>query len=222
MRFWFRPRRLIVEVHRRIQITHKVGNPNVGVFASVRNTGGRELRVKSIEVLLSRDGKALGRFNAQNYFENLSSQNSVLFVPFTLNPGESWDHGTNLFDPFDRGTETFFREHESALSSDIRQKMHGRAETDKTLVPADPNLVKPFLEVFERLFVWVPGEYVVELIVTAEPGSASFAQKYRFTLYESDSAEPKPYADDFKFGGGLSYNADSHVGIFVPLQQHSG
>jgi hypothetical protein len=29
----------------------------------------------------------------------------------------------------------------------------------------------------------------VELVVDAEPGSASFSKKYRFTLHESDSAE---------------------------------
>ena len=80
----------------------------------------------------------------------------------------------------------------------------------------------PFLTLFETLFVWCPGEYVAALSVVAEPGSASFSTKYRFTLYESDSAELRSHMDDYKFGGGLSYNVDRHIGASVPLSQHGG
>jgi hypothetical protein len=85
-----------------------------------------------------------------------------------------------------------------------------------------PSLVAPFLTLFERLFIWLPGEYVAELSVIAEPGSASFSHRYRFTLYESDSNELRSHIDDYKFGGGLAYNVDRHVGAFVPLSQHDG
>lgn len=83
-------------------------------------------------------------------------------------------------------------------------------------------MVKPFLDLFERLFVWFPGEYVVELTVNAEPGSASFSKQYRFTLYESNSAELKSHVEDYPYGGGLSYNVDRHAGVFVPLLEHGG
>ena len=219
---WFRPRRLEVEVPSRIQITHKVGNPNVGMFVSIRNTGGRELRVRSLKMALTRDNVSLGTFPAQNYFENPSSQASVLFVPFSLKPGDTWAHGTNFLNFFDRATEKLYRESESALGADIRRKLQDRPENDKRAVVADPALVGPFLALFDRLFVWQPGEYVAELTVEAESGSASFSRKYRFTLYESDSAELRTHTDDYKFGGGLSYNVDRHAGVFIPLSRHGG
>jgi hypothetical protein len=81
---WFRPRRLDVEVHSRLLLTHKVGNPNVSMYVSIANTGGRELRVRGMRLSVSRDGKPLGVLPAQTYFETPSSQSSVLFVPFTL------------------------------------------------------------------------------------------------------------------------------------------
>ena len=96
VRLWFRPKRLEVEVHSRIQVTHKVGNPNVGIYVSVRNTGGRELRIRSLQISLTRDNAPLAVLSAQNYFESPSSQSSVLFVPFSLKPGETWAHGTRL------------------------------------------------------------------------------------------------------------------------------
>lgn len=217
----FRPRRLEVEVHSRLQITHKIGNPNVGLVLSVRNTGGRELRVRSLQLSISRDGVSLGNFPVQNYFETPSSQSTVLFVPFSLRPGESWAHGANFLNFFDRSTEKHFRESEAALGIDIRRKIQVRPEGNEQAVIAEPELVKPFLDLFQRLFMWTPGEYVIELSVVAEPGTASFSRKYRFTLYESDSTELRSHTDDYKFGGGITYNVDRHMGVFVPILQTS-
>jgi hypothetical protein len=143
-------------------------------------------------------------------------------VPFSLKPGETWAHGTNFLNPFDRATEKLYRESESALGADIRRKIEARPKDDKRAVTADATLIAPFLALFDRLFVWLPGEYIVELRVDAEPGSASFGRKYRFTLYESDSAELRSHTDDYQFGGGLTYNVDRHAGVFVPLSQHGG
>jgi len=222
VRLWLLPRRLEAEVHHKIQITHKIGNPNLGLFISIRNTGGRNLRIRAMELSVKRDGEALGRYPAQNYFERLSDQSMVLFVPFTLKPGESWEHGTNFFNEFDRATEKSFRENASSLTTDIGAKLEARPDSDKTPVVAEPALVDPFHRLFDRLFAWAPGEYIVELKVRAEPGSASFSQRYRFTLFESDTMELRSYADDFKFGGSIMYNSQRHSGLFVPLQPHNG
>ena len=214
---WLRPRRLEVEVHSRVGITHKVGNPNVAMFVSVRNTGGRELRIRSMKLELFRDGTSLGTLPAQNYFETPSSQASVLFVPFSLKPGETWAHATSFLKFFDRATEKLYRASESALSADIRQKLAAKAEGDDQAVKGEAAIVKVFLDLFAQLFLWSPGEYALDLTVNAEPGSASFSKKYRFTLYESDSEELRSHADDYIFGGGLTYNIPRHMGIFVPL-----
>ena len=216
----FRPRRLEVEVHSRVQITHKIGNPNVGMVVSVRNTGGRELRVRSLQISIARDGISLGTFPIQNYFESPSSQSSVLFIPFSLRPGEVWAHGANFLNFFDRSTEKYARASEAALGVDIRNKVQARPKGDDQAVIAEPELVKPFMDLFQRLFMWVPGEYIIELSVIAEPGTASFSSRYRFTMYESDSIELVSHTEDYKFGGGLSYNVDRHMGVFVPISKH--
>lgn len=222
VRLWLKPRRVEVEIHSRLQVTHKVGNPNVGMYVSIRNTGGRELRIKSMLVGVTRDGISLGQLSAQNYFESASSQTSSLFVPFSLKVGEAWAHGTNFLRPFDRAHEKLFRESLSALQIDIRKKIDARPAEDKQPVKADQVLVQPFLEMFEDMFNWLPGEYIVELQVNAEPGSASFSKKYRFTLYESESAELASHVEDYWYGGGLAYNIERHAGVFVPVAEHVG
>ncbi len=216
-----RPRRLEVEVHSRIQITHKIGNPNIGMVVSVRNTGGRELPVRSLQLSISRDGANLGTFPVQNYFETPSSLSSVLFIPFSLRPGESWAHATNFLNFFDRATEKNVRNGQAELMKDIQKKIEARPEENSQAVIAEQELVKPFTDLFNRLFIWTPGEYEITLKVVTAPQSASFSRKYRFTLFESDSSAIVSHTEDYKFGGGLSYDVERHIAISVPLSQHN-
>jgi hypothetical protein len=50
-------------------------------------------------------------------------------------------------------TEKFYRESESALTSDIRRKLAARPESDNNPVAAGLQLEKPFSDLFDRLFV---------------------------------------------------------------------
>jgi hypothetical protein len=220
IRLWFRPRKLEVEVHSRVFINHKIGNPCISMVVGIKNTGGRELTIRSMKLSVHRNEKPLLNLPVQNYYETLSSQSFVLFVPFSLRPGETWTHGSNFLNFFDRETEKKYRESEATLKADIENKLVIRHKDDKNAVIASPELVHPFMELFEQLFTWTPGEYVIDLSVNAEPGTASFNRKYRFTLYESDSAILRSQTQDYKFGVGISYNAEHHVSVVVPLSQH--
>lgn len=221
VRMWFRPNKLEVEVHSRITVTHKVGNPNVTLYVSIANTGGRTPRISGISVDVKRDGKFVTDLPAQSYFETPASQSSILFVPFTLKPGESWGHATNFYSEWDRTTEKLFRESESNLRARIKEKIEARAENDKNPVIVEDAFLEPFQSLFRSKFIWQPGEYIIELHVQTTQGAGSFKKCYRFTLFESDSKELISHTDDYKYGGGLSYNVDKHVGIFVPLTEHT-
>ncbi len=217
-----RPKRLDVEVNSRIRVSHMVGNPNAGVIVSIRNTGGRQLRIRAIRLVITREGKPLLSLPGLSYFETPSADTAVLFVPFGLKPGETWAHSVVFLNEFDRLAEKLFRESLSALNSDIRRKFADRTEDDKDAVVAEPALVAPFLGMFEKLFAWQPGEYITTLEVTAEPGSASFSKQYRFTLFESDTRDLVENTHDYKYGGGITYKLDSHAGVNVPLSEHVG
>jgi len=192
------------------------------MFVSIKNTGGRQLRVRSLRIVLTREKKPLAEFMAQNYLETPSASFPVLMVPFSLKPEETWSHMTNFFNPFDRATEKLYRENLSALQEDIQQKLKDKQSNDNEPVEADPKLVTPFMTLFEKLYVWEDGEYVAELIVDTEQKDITFRTKYRFTLFESDTADLKKHTEDYKFGGGIAYNIDKHIGLFVPITRHEG
>lgn len=217
----FRPRKIEVEVHSRIHITHRIGNPNMALVISIRNTGGRELRIHGLSISLSRDGQELGSFPAQNYYETGASQASVLFVPFYLKPSEYWTHSVSFLKLFDRPTEKLYRENQSALNTNIQQKIDIRPENNAhEMVVADEQFVLPFVEIFNKHFIWESGEYVITLAVKTDPSSASYLKRYRFTLYESDTSELRKHVDDYKYGGGISFNMDTHTGLTVPLIEY--
>lgn len=218
VRLWFRPRRFNVEVHTKFQVTHKVGNPNVGLFVSILNSSGRDLRVKSMKVAIYRDGTQLGIYGGQSYFENMKDSTQILLVPFTLRPGESWAHTTGFYNEFDRVAEKFYRECEAALSAQIRERVDARDDDDNSLVSADQGLVDPFIVMFDRNFIWEPGEYALELYIVAEPTNASFVGKYRFTIFESDTAELRKEVDGFKHGFGISIQRPN--GVVLPIRPH--
>ncbi|SSY76699.1 Uncharacterised protein [Alcaligenes faecalis subsp. faecalis] len=215
-----RPKRLEVEVHSRIRINNMVGNPNASIVLSIRNTGGRALRVSSLTLQLTRDGSSLVTLPGLSYYETPTSQTAVIFVPFTLQPGDTWSRFTLFFNEFDRQTEKLYRQSVSALTADVNERIAARDSSDNQPVCAAPELVAPFHSMFEKFFLWHPGEYVATLQVKAEPGSASFAKQYRFTLYESDTQELVSNTKDYKFGGGIYYQVADHTGVYVPISEH--
>jgi hypothetical protein len=221
IKLWLRPKRLEVEVNSRVFIQHAVGNPNMALVVTLRNTGGRVLRIKGLAIHLSRDGTSVGTYPAQNYFETGASTTPVLFVPFALGPGADWSKSVTFLNWSDRNTEKEFRERRATLKADIQQKIAERnPNVPPELVEADAPNLTPFLALFDRQFVWQRGEYVLTLTVDAEPGSASFRRQYRFTLYDSDTADLRAHVEGYKYGDGILWPCDKHEGLNVPLAEH--
>lgn len=216
---WFRPTRLDVEVQNRANISHKVGNPNLNLYLSLTNAGGRQTKISKISLEIERDGQHVCTLPAQSYFETLSSKGAVIFVPFVLKPGETWGYTTGFFPSFDRQSEKLYRDSESALRLRIREKLNERNPDDKRDVEAEPHFMTPFLQLFERLFIWKSGEYVAILNVQAIPSGASFSKKFRFTIFESEANELASYKEHYSTGAGLLYNVDRHAGISLPLDE---
>jgi hypothetical protein len=219
---WFRPkRRLEIEVHSRVQVIHKIGNPNLSMYVSVRNTGGREVEVRSIQTSISRDSADLGTLPAQSFFEKAESKSAVLFVPFLIKPGDAWSHMTEFYKPFDRASEKWYREAESKLGTDINLKRTARPQNQNSMpAEAEPQFVAPFVSFFEKMFVWNPGEYVISLRVTTRHKVTDFVAQYRFTLFESDTALLRSVVDEYKYGNGIYWTADRHSGVGVPITPH--
>lgn len=171
-----------------------------------------------MQISIQRDGTGLGDYPAQNYFEALTSKNTVLLTAFTPKQSETWEHTVNFLRYFDRTTEKWYRQCESALREDIHGKIEQRdPNAPKSLVEARPELVAPFVEFFEKTLVWAPGEYSVELTLTTDHSASNVGKRFRFVLFESDTMQLRSYVDEYKYGAGINWTNEKNTALLVPI-----
>ncbi len=213
-----RSAKIEVDVYSRIFITHKVGNPNVQLHMIINNSGGREVKIKSILLHFKREKEDQFTLPAQTYLQLPSDKSAVLLSSFKLKPKEEWTHLINFLNFFSRTEEKEYRQLESNLRKDILQKKQ-KPENKDLYVESEPNVVQPIMEFFKRKFRWAPGEYEVALEIRALPEKASKLIKYRFTMFESDSTELQDYTKEYKHGAGVYFDDINQTGMILPLTE---
>lgn len=217
LRILLRRTKLDLEVYSRMALAHTLGNPTSQMHLIIRNAGGRDVRVKSIELSFLRDSKDRFTLPAQNYFQSPNDSNGLLLTSFALKPNEEWGHIVNFFMLFSRTEEKERRQLEANLRNDIIQKRNALADQNVN-VPADEVSVHPLVRFFKEHFRWEPGEYELTVEVQAEPASASVSKKYHITVFESDSKELEDFCDDYKYGFGV-FLISQRQPVFVGLRE---
>lgn len=205
-----------VEVYSRVFLAQKIGNPNVQLHVILTNVGGRSIRIRGATLTVKREGKVLAELPAQTYLQNSSDTDAILFTSFSLKPKEDWAHIVTFLIPFSRADDKQYRGAEHALKKDIfaKQALPGNKER---LVEAEPKNIQPFTAMFDRMFIWQAGEYEISVAVNSQPQMASPDRRYRFTLFESDSAELAAVKDDFRLGDGIYWDSGNHSGLSIQL-----
>jgi len=209
--------KLELDIYPRILITHKVGNPNILLHLIIRNTCGKSIMIKSAAVSLRRAGKEVIMLPAQNYLPNpVDTKQLFPFISFNLRPKEDWAYQVNFYNLFSREDDRNFANSISALKEQIMIKAK-LSENKEGLVEADAQYLKPFFEMYKDRFIWQPGEFEMQLSINVDPGKANITNKYRFTLFESDSADLVKHKDYYKYGEGLFWGSDRVKGIIVEV-----
>src|ERR1700722_731822 len=136
IRLWLRRGKLTVEPYQYFHITHKVGNPNAQLQISIRNTGGRAVRIRAIRLEFRRGVAAEFSLSAKNFFQVPTDNTGILFTPFDLRPDDEWNHIVTFFEYFAREEMRQYRQIESNLRNDIvaKRQMPGN---ENRIVEAD-------------------------------------------------------------------------------------
>ncbi|MDE1465393.1 hypothetical protein [Spartinivicinus poritis] len=218
LRVLLKKAKLDLELYSRILLYHKVGNPNVLVHLLLRNVGGSAVRIKKIQLDISRDGEKVISLPAQTYIPDVTKTlQSVILASFTLKPEDEWSYHVNFLNYFKRDEDKKYRDAELSLKDEILKKKESVPQN--TLVYASENLVLPFKEIFNSKYVWLPGEYKVTFTVITDNTKVNIQKTYRFILFESQSDEMKSYVDDYKTGDGIYFDSAKHSGISVELEE---
>ena len=215
----FRRGKLTLEAYDRLHVAHTIGNPSAQLHLILVNKGGHPVRVKGITLGLRRDADAPWTLKAQGYFQSIGDQSAVLLTPFTVAPGQEWAHTVNFMMPLSRQDDQRLRQLQSALRNDIQAKK-ALPENANVVVEADAATLNPVLASYRQKFKWEPGEYAVTVTIVTESAKTTLTKAYRMTLFESDTADLRGYADEYKYGLGVYFfNSDRHPGIFPSLTE---
>lgn len=207
-----------MELYSRMQLTHKVGNPNVHLHLILRNVGGRSVRIKGATITLKRDGNNIAVLPAQTYLQNPDDKAPVLFTSFVLKSKEDWAHTVIFLNYFSRTDEKKYRSAESLLKKDILAKTKLPENKDR-LVEAERDHVCGFIDMFNEKFIWLPGIYELCITVETSDNRASTLKKHRFTLFESDSDELSRVKEVYKLGDGLYWDSGDYLGVTVQITE---
>ena len=206
---WFKKARLDVELYSKISITHKVGNPNLQLHVCISNIGGRKVRIKNVKTAIRRDGARVVELPVQNYLQHPNDQNTVLFTSFTLKPEEEWSHIINLLQFFNREDENEYRRAESEMQRDIwaKREQYPDPET-RPPIEAEEDITNFFIKFFENRFIWLPGEYELQIEILTDQTLANVSKKYRFTIFESQSDQQRRVTEHYKYGAGIYWEPE--------------
>lgn len=217
LRVLLRKGKLAVEVVSQVFLNHRYGNPNAQLHVIVSHLRGRRVRVNAITLdVISSSGVSL-KLPAMSYIQKDASKGAILFTPFSLNAGEDWGHVVNFFPMLNRQDDRLIREATSAIQKDILAKRQ-HLDNEKMDVEAEPALVTPFIQLFERQFKWLPDEYTMTVRVTTDPPNAVADKKLRFILFDWDVARLKSTVDGYCYGASILYDAPLGEGVIVPFQ----
>lgn len=217
--------KLRLEIYSKVHLTHKVGNPNLQFHLMFTNIGGRAVRVQNVTVSLSRDGKHLGVYPIQNFFQNQNDKDTLLFTTFSLQPGGEWAHIANFLNFFDREDNRRYFRIEEGMKLDLskKKKVVQKADHEQTeennLIEHDTQLVDAALTFHNKYFCWLPGEYHMSIEVFTEPESACVSKNYRFTIFESHTETLAEIAKFYKYGGGIYWTPSIITGVVLELSE---
>jgi hypothetical protein len=212
--------KLRLEVHGAMQVTHMVGHPNLSMYLVARNLGKRPARIVAITARIERAGRPPLDILCQQYYLTPMAEKPVLFVPFTLEPGEERGHSVRCYILLDPQEDRKLGTLRQQLTKDLSEKYRAREQTAsgaKGLAEADATSVDPLIALFNKEFMWTTGEYTLRLILQAEDTSLNCTSSFRFTLYEGQEAELRSYPDDYKHGLGPAVDSPKHGGVWVRL-----
>lgn len=207
------------ELYSKISITHKVGNPNLQIHIIINNIGGRKVRIKGIEAKIIRDENEIVTLPSQNFLQDPSDKNNVLFTSFALNPNEEWGHIVNLLKFFGREEEKSYRRLEGDLKSDIFGKRKLIKGEVKELIEADKEKVEPLITFFNENFIWFSGEYKLNIKVVTDKEDSNVEKSYGFTLFEYYEQELRKITEEYKFGTGIYWESKTPRSVILNIKE---
>jgi hypothetical protein len=193
---------------------HVMGNIQMDVVTSIRNTGGRDVFISRVACAVLDDEDRLWQLPAQTYLETGTPQPGIAPPEIALSgipigPDQYWSRTLRCYqqltDAEQDELEQIFDQFLAAGISDYTPDSQ-----DGKPPEVEPKLCESAVEYFKRRFLLCRGRYrlLVSAISQSRKGKDDVVgvAGYEFTLYESNIQKLTSIVDRYRFGFGVTRN----------------
>ena len=123
---------------------------------------------------------------------------------------------TSFLKFFDRIEEKIYRESEMKLKDEIFRikEEHG----EKHFAEVGSDFLKPFNEIFEKKFIWLPGDYTIKIEIETNYSKANTIKQYRFTIFESMTESFNKHKEGYPSGAGIYWDSPLYLGQWIEVE----
>ncbi|AIU71952.1 hypothetical protein AT03_05830 [Hafnia alvei FB1] len=207
LKTFFKRRKPVVTVGKFIALSHYIGLPEVQLYISISNDSYSNLRVRSIDIELTKLGQEKLKLPAFSVFEHISGNTQRGFAPFTLKSDTEWSHNIKFYLPFSGSDEQKHKKIYYALKSDINQKLmenEARPAHEKlALVEADNDLVTELKGIYASKKYWENADYKLKLRIGTDASSTTYENEYDFFLSPPDIEFFDSLVERYKYGNTI-------------------
>lgn len=213
VRLWLRGYRVICEAHERIQLTHKIGVPNIQWYLGFENKGGREVRIEKLCCRVTFPCGQVISIPAKTYQRSEGGQLTLL-TSFKILPGQEWAYPVCFWEDLTRTDEREMRLLESRAQHDVEMARRSIGGEGPFSIATETHLAVN--DYFNRKYKWAVGEYHVELRahIRGKPKSLS---SHRFTVFEHDERFFKEAVERYVIGDGVYYYSPINSWLNIPV-----
>jgi hypothetical protein len=211
---------LTIEKHRTLFVHHTIGSPNINLFIILKNIGGSNISVHSIDMNIIRKNSASFLLKGRGYAMNPSDYNFTMLTPFEVEPNQTWAHTIGFTEIWDRAEQKEYK----AIYSNIRDTITEKNRIDPPGIgerhEADESDYINICGFFEKNYKWIDGEYEADILVKDKENKVIANDKVKFTFFESESDELKLWTEDYKYGSSIHLPASQkQLGVWVELSE---
>jgi hypothetical protein len=196
-----------ISMQEQIDLSHDLGNIEVGVFLDIYNAGGYSVNISKIEcAILENDTGKVYTFPVRVY---RVGDNDFSLGTITLYPDQHWTHYVNCYDFFTRSELEEVNDLKTRIKTDVVEK-HDLLPYDErinTWVKIDDKLYQEAVDFFNKKYELTnEGNYQFFIKAVSDSGERLRILGFDFTLFKSNiQALQKVTEKDYHYGAGIIY-----------------
>lgn len=206
----FRRSRIELTPFKRMNLWHRLGNPNCSLLLVIHNVGGRPVHLDGMELEFQKDGQIAFVLPAQSYWPSeVQNPTEVPFTRIHLKAGDTWRNVIHFYRELGRSDENRARDLSNGLRAEVARLLiaQGPQANNAPPVTVGDDVLQPIISFFNEQFAYDVGEYRVIVNLSGSPAAVLKPASFRITLFESDVDLLRRQTQRYRTGDGVLWDS---------------